>query len=489
MQGLLKLGVVLVACLLTVMLVRALDARRLPDLSVWHQDPFQQEYSLFTCPEVETWADYLECEQLVFEELDERIVEVQASSDGGDNETLSRFNPRAPSYPEAAPTNWNRSFEWSVEEPWGAVVLVHGLTDSPYSVRALGELFRDAGLAVVAPRMPGHGLAPAGLLEAKWTDWLAVLEMAVRHAKAQVGEGRPLVLVGYSNGGTLVTKYTANAVLRGDSAAIPDSLYLFSPAIGLTRFAAFANWHRLFANIPYFEKFRWESVLPEYDPYKYNSFAKIAGHETWALTRQLDRDLETLSRTDKMHQVPPILAFQSLVDSTVLTESVVGGLFERLKGPNNELVLFDLNRYGRLDDLIRSPCDSLLQRLTESPPSNYILTLLTNRDETSREVVEHRFAPGWESVEPEPLGLAWPEGVYSLSHVAIPFPPDDPLYGDRHPDSGESFILGNLAPRGEKKVLTVSVEQLMRLRYNPFYSVLSQRLEQSLMQLRAAHEP
>ena len=28
-----------------------------------------------------------------------------------------------------------------------------------------------------------------------------------------------------------------------------------------------------------------------------------------------------------------------------------------------------------------------------------------------------------------PLAQSWPQDVYSLSHVAVPFPPDDDLYG------------------------------------------------------------
>ena len=75
------------------------------------------------------------------------------------------------------------------------------------------------------------------------------------------------------------------------------------------------------------------------------------------------------------------------------------------------------------------------------------------------------------------LDLVWPRGFYSLSHVAVPFPPDDPIYGS-HPDPEQLFgvQLGTLEPRGERGLLAVSAAQLTRLRSNPFFSYIERRL-------------
>ena len=74
----------------------------------------------------------------------------------------------------------------------------------------------------------------------------------------------------------------------------------------------------------------------------------------------------------------------------------------------------------------------------------------------------------------EPLGLSWPESIYSLSHVALPFPIDDPIYGGegRGREMG-SVSLGRLSPRGEKGALIVPEEVLMRLTWNPFFPYLA----------------
>jgi hypothetical protein len=61
-----------------------------------------------------------------------------------------------------------------------------------------------------------------------------------------------------------------------------------------------------------------------------------------------------------------------------------------------------------------------------------------------------------------------------MSHVAIPFPLDDPIYGLRtNPDD---FSLGDITPRGERGALAVSVTQFTRLRHNPFYPHMNDRI-------------
>ncbi len=82
--------------------------------------------------------------------------------------------------------------------------------------------------------------------------------------------------------------------------------------------------------------------------------------------------------------------------------------------------------------------------------------------------------PG-ETVTETDLELTWPRDVYSLSHIALPFPPDDPVYGG--PDAAESpgVQLGNLVLRGERGALLISGTEIMRLRWNPFYDYLEQR--------------
>ncbi len=74
------------------------------------------------------------------------------------------------------------------------------------------------------------------------------------------------------------------------------------------------------------------------------------------------------------------------------------------------------------------------------------------------------------------MNLTWPRGVVSLSHIALPFPPDDPLYGQRDPEHEDIVFLGELALRGERGLLKLPGGWRLRLRYNPFFAFLATRV-------------
>jgi hypothetical protein len=77
--------------------------------------------------------------------------------------------------------------------------------------------------------------------------------------------------------------------------------------------------------------------------------------------------------------------------------------------------------------------------------------------------------------------LRWPNDVISLSHVALPFRPDDPVYGVL-PGSGANGLpsLGSLALRGEEGALQFPLGSLARLRSNPFWAVIEDQVRQAV---------
>ena len=233
--------------------------------------------------------------------------------------------------------------------------------------------------------------------------------------------------------------------------------------------------------LPYFEKFPWLDVYPEYDPFKYNSFPKAAGEQTFLLTQELQRQVNQLVEAGKVSELPPLLTFQSLTDATVLTVAIVDSLYDKLISNGSELVLFDVNRLSGVEQFLRPGHDELLDRTVRNPDRTYTLTLVTNAHPDSMQVIAKTMQAGSVSGTDEDFGLAWPLGTYSLSHLAIPIPPDDPLYGViEHPDADSRLKIGDLAPRGEKQVLTVPINLMMRLRHNPFFEYIEKRLVQVL---------
>ena len=147
------------------------------------------------------------------------------------------------------------------------------------------------------------------------------------------------------------------------------------------------------------------------------------------------------------------------------------------KPHRHELVLFDINRVAAKSTLLISDPAPLTARLMADKSLPFVVTLVTNEKPESNAVLARRKPPfSAEASGTEPLNLAWPRGVISLSHVALPFPPDDPLYGQGPPGKEDIIFLGQMAIQGERGLLKIPSDFLIRLRYNPFYAFLEARV-------------
>jgi len=441
-----------------------------PDLSVWHRADLDVEFSVKAG--VSDFNQYIELENRLFAQLDELVYAKVEQATGN---SVNRYSRGSLSDPERWPVNWNRSFVLDRDEPTAAVLLLHGLSDSPYSMRPLGERLHEAGAWVLGLRIPGHGTAPSGLVETRWQDMAAAVRLAARHAAETVGS-KPFYIVGYSNGGALAVEYALSAL---DDASLPQpsGIVLLSPEVGVSGMAALAVWQARLGHLLGLEKLAWNAVLPEYDPFKYGSFPVNAGDLAHRITTHIQQQLTTLQDTQgKLDGMPPILAFQSSVDATVTPQALVANLFERLPPANHELVLFDINRAHVDDALLMQDPRTVFKPLLQSGERGYNLTIVTNERENSRRAAAQSWSRG--KVHPSaPVYLnEWPEDVYSLSHIALPFPPDDPLYGGLAPGPSPGIALGDLALRGERGVLRLSGDDRLRLRWNPFFDYMQSRI-------------
>ena len=444
--------------------------RALPDLQPWHQLRTRLEPRAAEITPAFTLDQYLAREEAVFREARAQVDD--QVSKGANPLVPNRYVESSRSHPDRLAFAGNRTQILRAASPRGGALLVHGLTDGPYSMRAVAERLNAEGFYTLALRMQGHGTVPGGLVDATWEDWMAAVRMGARHVRGQIGADRPLVLVGYSNGGALLTKYALEAL---DDASLPQpaKLILLSPMIGVSPAARFASSISLLG--PVIPKARWIDIVPEYNPFKYNSFPANAGVQTFRLTRELNRQMLDAAGKGSLQRMPPVLAFQSVVDTTVSSPAVVHDLFDHLPPGKSELVLFDLNRQAGVDLFTRP--EEVLPKLIGDKPRAYAVTLITNTRPDTLEVSALSVAAGASQVTSEPLGLSWPDSIYSLSHVALPFPIDDPVYGGE--GQGRelgSVSLGRLSPRGEKSVLIVPSEVLMRLTWNPFFSYVAHRV-------------
>ena len=461
--------------LVVVVLVRAFDARGRGEMRPWHTVAPTSEAREADLGPNATLAEYLKREDAVFREVREQVV---ARVPPADRIVANRYWEGSPLSSRRHPVDWNRTVELAPAGVGGGVLLLHGLTDAPYSMKALAEIYRSEGYYALVLRIPGHGTVPGGLTRVTWRDWAAAVRMGMRHVRARVGAGVPVHLAGYSNGGALAVHY-ALETLDDSSLPKPDRLLLLSPMIGVTPFAGLAKWIGTLAVFPYFEQTRWLDVMPEYVPFKYNSFPANAGAQTAELTSVIEARLKRAAAGGRLGGLPPALTFAPVFDATVLTASTAHVLYDRLAPNGSELVLFDLNRFSPFGPFLKQGLDGLLEELLARPSRPYALSVVTNARPDGLEVIERRFPAGVAPAADRPLGLAWPRDVFSLSHVAIPFSPTDPLFGGQPEGSQDYGVrLGLVGPRGEKSVLSVPIEQLMRLTWNPFFPYVETRVRE-----------
>jgi alpha-beta hydrolase superfamily lysophospholipase len=455
--------------MLTLVVVFVLLMNNRPDLSVWHLADLDEEFTVDS--EVSSFDQYLALEDRLFKQLDDEVYDKVREDQKGE---INRYNKGSLSDPERWPQNWNRSFEMPVSQPRAGVLLLHGMSDSPYSLRNIGERLHEAGAYVVGLRIPGHGTAPSGLIGVTWQDMEAAVKIAVTHLAAKA-KGQPLHIVGYSNGGALAVNY---ALTAANESSLPQvsSLALLSPEIGLTRVAALAVWQARLGTLLGLDKLAWNSLLPEYDPFKYGSFAVNAGDVAYRLTIEIQRRITELDQNGKLKNLAPILAFSSIVDATVSAPELVKGLFSRIPEGGHELVLFNINGVADIEPILKWDPTEMFQALQQIQDRTFTLSLVTNKNALSTEVMLASLAPGRDDSVNKELGLSWPDDVYSVTHVALPFPPGDPLYGGQGSTESPGIHLGDIALRGERGVLQIPPAEMLRLRWNPFYSFLETRV-------------
>ncbi len=474
---LLKRGaLVLAVVLVTVLAVRAWDKQRGPPLSAWHTH-VPPELSGDALREAD-WADWLAAEDAAFADVRENVT---ARLEGAERNPANRYYEGSPLYPGRFAHDWNRSYVLEpAAAPAGVVVLLHGLTDSPYSLRHVAVRYRERGWLALGIRLPAHGTVPAALAKVGWRDWVAATRLAVGEARRPAGADVPFHLVGYSNGGALAMKYALDA-LEDPALAMPDRIVLLSPMIGVTAFARFAGVLGWPAVIPAFAKTAWLGIEPEYNPFKYNSFPVNGARQSSLLSRALQAQLLDAADEGELARLPPVIAFQSVVDATVSVDAVIASLFAQLPENGSELVVFDINRQDMFGLVLRPESVGALARLLPDDPRRYRTTIVTNGGAGTPDAVERVTGPGQAGSRTRAIGLGWPSGVFSLSHVAVPFPLTDGLYG-LEPDPAEYFgiRLGAIAVRGERGVLITSQEALTRLQSNPFFPYMLARIDEGI---------
>jgi len=464
--------IIFVGLTLLIILIRAFEVRSLPDLNNWHTLNIEKE--LLTSKKYENIEAYLKDEDRYIREMFAQTADENLSK-------FNKYNPKSASYPFPNNDNLNASFVFDpgINNTKGVILLLHGLSDSPFHMRDLGMLFKKEGFFVLGLRLPGHGTLPSGLLNVTTQQWIEATNWGAQqlYTIAQERNNVPFFMGGFSTGGALILNYTFKS-LTNNQLHKPEKLFLFSPAIGVSKLAKFSAWHKSLSWISYFNKYKWLDILPEYDAAKYNSFTKNAGRQIFLLTEENKKLTEEIAEENLQNQLPPMITFQSFVDATVIPEDLIE-LYQKVGTSKDVLFMYDINRVYEdfMDVTAIQKHPKNIQFSQKSKPKTHMVINTIAPDTIagiSAASVYKLEENEWIDIYPN-QHITWPNAFFAISHVAVPIAPTNTLYG-------QNSILGQMAIHGEKNVLFVSTNDLMRIRYNPFFDFMQFEIQNFLKQ-------
>lgn len=205
--------------------------------------------------------------------------------------------------PEAAPYSAAARPELTGARKIG-VLLSHGFTGSPYSVRPWGEFLADQGYAVEVPLLPGHGTTWRDLNTHRFPDFYGTITESFDKLKR---ENDAVVVGGLSMGGTLVLRL---ALDRGDEIA---GVVVANPVVGTHRWDV-KLLPVLKHLVPAFPAIANDIKKPGMDEHAYARTPLKAIHSLFQAFPQLIADLPSLK--------PPLLVFRSPEDHVVDSFSI-----------------------------------------------------------------------------------------------------------------------------------------------------------------------
>ena len=212
------------------------------------------------------------------------------------------------------------------------MLLCHGFTGSPQSLRPWGEHLAAEGLTVRCPRLPGHGTDWREMNRTRWTDWYG----RVSDELDELTQRCETVLVGgLSMGGTLTLRLAQE---RGPSVA---GLVLVNPSVTTLRreMALLPVLSRVVASMP-----------PVGNDIAKPGVTELAYDRTPLRAANSLRELWRMVRADLPRVTQPVLLFRSAVDHVV--EPVSSEIVLRSIGSTDitEVVLPDSFHVATLDN-------------------------------------------------------------------------------------------------------------------------------------------
>ena len=205
-----------------------------------------------------------------------------------------------------------------------SAILVHGLADTAFSLRDVGNVLSESCYKSRVILLPGHGTRSGDLLTTRLSDWYDTLHYLIDQA---VTETDTILLVGFSLGAVL----TLDAAVQRQQDI--DGVIGIAPAYYLSS-ARLTKWAPLAAPV-----IRWVDRGVADDPMRYEAMPTRGVAETWSAMKQMHQSLKTYGPVT----IPWMLA-QSMDDAVVVPDQNETLWRKHAKNPASRLIRFVSNQ-------------------------------------------------------------------------------------------------------------------------------------------------
>lgn len=331
-------------------------------------------------------------------------------------------------------------FELRQPDNQKAVLLVHGLTDSPFTYHDLAQIYFQQGYTVRTLLLPGHGTAPDALKDVNAQQWQQATDYAVNRT---LKDFEQVVLGGYSTGAALLINYLTTRPMNEKIKA----LMLFSPASEPHNKNGWAaKWIDL---IPFVN---WIDEDADIDFAKYESFP-------WSAAAAADDAMRTITVNSlEQRKFPAIPVFTALsdIDTTIDSKATLSLL---------------------------STLHKISPRNTGNPD-----TLVLYGD---KNIIPDHFPNSYTIHNPQCRARDC-KGIQGISHIAVVNSPNNPHYGinanyrncGSYLDDESTYRLCKTTAQitlGERTADNVArFKPFQRLTFNPYFTELSNQITQFL---------
>jgi carboxylesterase len=180
------------------------------------------------------------------------------------------------------------------------VLLVHGYTSTPQSMRPWAKHLAAQGWTVRLPLLPGHGRTWQFLNTTRWQDWYAEIDSAFSELRSRCAR---VFVTGLSMGGLLATKLALDQGPRVAGMVLVNPIYLHD--------------NRMLPALPMLQRF-----VPSFPPVA-NDIKMVGGEPELAYDRNPLRAMHSQTqlwlevRRDLAEIIQPVLLLHSRVDHVV----------------------------------------------------------------------------------------------------------------------------------------------------------------------------